>query len=239
MRKDATTCQRPIVRVLLAAVACALLATTPASAYVLGQFDWDGASVQGWDRDHDTWPDLSVQPGGVSGGYLQIQFPSLAEGAPGEDWYDLVSAPSAYLFAGDWNQNMTIEFDFFAEDTAPAGLAVRWGVEDGRTWSADLDTDGIVAGEWTSFDASLANWEDWILEPFVTEGDFLADLENIDWIGVYIFRDGTDEQTYGLDNFRLTIPEPHEYAMLALTLVVMGVAFRRRTAQTVKVSRGN
>ncbi len=227
---------------LLAVVSCALLVATPSSAYVLGQFDWDGGTVQGWDRDHETWQDLSVVPGGVSGDYLQIQFPSLdtpAEQAAGENWYDLVSAPSAYLFAGDWNQGMAIEFDFFAQDTAPAGLAVRWGVEDGRTWSYGLDTGGIEAGEWTSFDASLGNWEDWILEPFVSEGDYLADLENVDWIGVYIFREGPGEQIYGLDNFSLTIPEPHEYAMLAVALFMVGIALRRRKVkvQTVKVSR--
>lgn len=230
MRAERTTCRPTAAGLLTALVACLLLTAGTATAYVLGGFDWDGGTVQGWDRDHQTWPALTAPAGGgSSGGYLRIEFPALGGSSPGEDWYDLVSVPSSHLFAGDWDQNMTVEFDFFAENVAPAGLEVRMGVNDGRTWGYDLDTSSVTVGEWGSFDAPLASWEDWALEPFLSEGDYLADLENIDWIGVYIFRDGTGAENYGLDDFRLTIPEPHEYAMLSVTLFVIAISLRRRT----------
>lgn len=69
--------------------------------------------------------------------------------------------------------------------------------------------------------------QDWMF-PGATEDMFLADLAAIDWIGVYMYRQGSGAQLYGIDNFALMVPEPAECAMLAAALVAVGLGVRRR-----------
>ena len=60
-----------------------------------------------------------------------------------------------------------------------------------------------------------------------SEADFLYDLENISWVGIYIRRNTAVEQIYGIDNFQLWIPEPSEWMMMA-ALAAVWVVYRRR-----------
>jgi len=216
---------------LLAAATIALLiVAAPASAYVIGEFGWDGRGVQDWGRDHQTWPTLSAQASGAAApGYLSIDFPGLGGGEPAaEEWYALLSMPASHLFVADWEQEMAVGFDFFAEGVAPDSLEVPTDAEGVGTWDDDPDGSGTNAGEWAGWNMSLASLERLITEPPVSEGDYLASLENVDWIGVYVFHDGMDDQNLTLDDEKLMIPEPHEYAMLAIALVVTTAALRRK-----------
>lgn len=60
-----------------------------------------------------------------------------------------------------------------------------------------------------------------------TAEQFLADLAAIDWIGKYIFREDAGVEMYGLDNFRLLVPEPGQLALLGAVLLA-GLINRRR-----------
>jgi len=70
---------------------------------------------------------------------------------------------------------------------------------------------------------------DWITDPyFGTEEEFLSDLSDIEWVGLYIDRNTALEQFYGVDNFSLMIPEPGELIMLAFALIGVWISHRRR-----------
>ena len=82
---------------------------------------------------------------------------------------------------------------------------------------------------WSTQTASFANWQDWQYPgPGATESQYLADLGSIDWIGVYIYRGSGDEQIYGIDNFKLMVPEPAECFMLAAAVISSGMSLRRK-----------
>jgi hypothetical protein len=87
----------------------------------------------------------------------------------------------------------------------------------------------IGTGEWeTVRTAGLGNWQDWIVDPFATEEQFLSDLSGIDWVGIYINRNTAIQQFYGIDNFSLMIPEPAQMIMLAFSLLAVWIAVRRK-----------
>ncbi len=225
---------------LAGSLAMALAFLFPAvcvEAIVLGEHKWDDSTVMGWSRDRGDWPALT-NPGanGNPDGYLRIDFPAIGVD-PGPNWYDTVHTPATSLFAGNWSQQDWLQFDFWAEDTAPGGLQVRWGVDGGNTWGYVLDATGVQPGQWSTFQAPLANWQDWDISPFMSESQYLADLQAIDWVGVYIFRNGTGEENYGIDNFSLQVPEPEEWLMLGVALTVTAAALRRRHAVAVVAGR--
>lgn len=85
---------------------------------------------------------------------------------------------------------------------------------------------------WSSVTASLADWQDWVLGPGASEDMFLSDLSSINWIGIYVERNGAGAQGYGIDNFSLMVPEPSEYAMLAVALMGVLIFLRRSACRT-------
>lgn len=196
------------------------------AAVVLGEHDWETPSgtLEGWETG-DAWAGLSNP-----GGYLQITL-APTDPTPGPEWSTLVTVDAADLFAGNWTSDMWIEFDFMAQDYVPASLQVQWQGDSGYTWSYVI-TPSSTLGDWVGYGASFGNWEDWAF-PGATEELFLQDLSSIDWIGIYIFQSSPEGQIFGLDNFRLLVPEPHEYAMLAVALVVVLVTLRRRKAHEI------
>jgi len=171
----------------------------------------------------------------TSGGdhWLQIDFPSIGGGAPGSAWYETISVPAEDLFAGSWDTTMFLQYDFFAQNTPPAGMQVRFAGTNGNTWGYAIDTGGMATGDWHTYQASLSNWEDWRINPFLTEADYLADLESMDWIGLYLYRDGLGAETYGLDDFNLMVPEPAEIAFLGSALAAVVASIRRRKKSSV------
>jgi hypothetical protein len=208
-----------------------LLALPAWAEVILAEHDWDPTPADG------VWTAL----GGAAGvslsvtntaaphnNWLRVEFPDNDNQEPGEHWYETVKVDVADFFVGTWSTQMWVSFDFWAETAVPEELEVRWhSTASNNLWSYPLT--GAQAGQWTTFSAPLANWEDWTESFVVGIDDYLADLESIDWIGVYIFRDGTtDPEIYGLDDFKLTVPEPEEYAMLLAGLVTALLVYRTR-----------
>lgn len=224
-------------RAHLIAAACAVAFLLPsallADSIVGDRVDWDtygpseAWSAIGTSLDPDV-PAVSTGSGG-DGNWLKITFPDIsASPGPGAHWYETVRGPSDDLFALTWETDHWIEFDFWADSTLPGTLQVRWGDDDsGRTWGNTVSPSSI--GGWGSLKTdTFSSFENWKLSPLVDQDDFLADLGSVDWIGVYIFRDGTDEEIYGVDDFKLMVPEPEEYLMLAAALLTAFLVMRRQ-----------
>jgi len=204
-------------------------------------------SIVGVPVDWDTYPpspDWSALSGeatllettgnGNATDWLQITFEDIGS-TPGADWFDTVSGESSDLFALTWETDYWIEFDFWAGDVLPETLQVRWGVDGGRTWGNTVSPVAGVDSWGTIRTDSFSDYLNWQINPLDDEGEFLADLGAIDWIGVYIFRDGTDEEVYGVDDFKLMVPEPEEYLMLIAALVTAVLVLRRQRLATVPV----
>jgi hypothetical protein len=201
--------------------------------------DWDAppATPEPWYRQRDVVDLTTPGSGGHGGGYLNVRFPE-AGGTLPENAFDIVYTRSSSLFAGQWTHDMWVDFEFKAIDgsSPPDHIQIWWGVDGGNTWMSDDLNFGDVT-DWTKIQGPRFDFENWTADMFgLDEDDFLTDLGNIDWIGIYIWRGDSSEQIYGIDNFRLMIPEPSEWAMLALALAVSVVAVRRQRRNRVTAS---
>lgn len=194
---------------------------------ILGEMDWD-SGAEGWSSSYTTLDD------GVSQDWLAITFPTTVEPESGQDeWSDVIYVQAEDLFAGTWTTDSFIEFDFWAEDETPGALQVQWSSDTNSEVWAMVITPPSSTQEWTTYELSLSDWEDWMY-PGSTEDQYLSDLSTVDWIGIYIYRDGPDEQTYGLDNFKLTIPEPAEIFMLASAFIASAMSMRKKKKRLEK-----
>ncbi|MCX7590607.1 MAG: PEP-CTERM sorting domain-containing protein, partial [Kiritimatiellae bacterium] len=137
------------------------------------------------------------------------------------------------LFAGNWTTRHWVEFDFWAEDVVPGAVQLRWAAATNENyWSYNLMVTATQT--WTHLKATFDDWEAWMY-PGATEDQFLADLAAIDWIGVYVLRNSDIEQSYGIDDFTLVVPEPSQWAMLAAALTGSGLSLLRRRRGAGKV----
>jgi len=218
---------------------CAVLAAAAPLAQggsIIGSFDWDDGTLQEWSSD-ESWVTLSNPgSGGVDDtGYLRIALPDATGFLPPERWFALATAPASSLFAGSWTSDMWIEFDFWAEDVEPEYVQVRFAGDDGTEWRNtvfDSDTSTMRTQTWTQLtSAQFDSYTDWDYGGGSQE-DFVNDLASIDWIGVYIWRNTSAAQDYGIDNFRLMVPEPAESVMLlaCTATVVLSLRRKRRSA---------
>jgi hypothetical protein len=227
-------------RRLLAAAALGLILRTAPSAFgdaYLGKHDWD-SGPEPW-TSQDGWTVLTTEPsGGHTGGWLRVTFTNTTA-SPGDSWSDVARTSASNLYAGVWNRNMVIQFDFLAEDVLPNALQVRWqSATNDYVWGYVI-TPPTNTAAWGTYSAPLGVWSQWDIDPFGSEEQFLADLASIDWIGVYVTRTGTDEQSYGVDDFGLPIPEPGELAMLAVALSTSLASMRRKRRQAARGSGGH
>lgn len=226
---------RLTIYTLLAAALALSLATSPASATTLGVHDWettDSPTENTWTND-DTYITLTnlyqTSSGATTSGWLKIDY---AAGDPNSTGFetDYIYTPASELLAGDWTNKATFEFDFWASNTVPAMLHVVWhtGSTNDNIWSYTLTDPGT--NTWTHYVAPLLNWEDWLgTVAFATEEMYLSDLAQIDWIGIAIRRYNPNvNEYYGIDNFRLVIPEPAEIFMLAAALMTSAASLRRK-----------
>lgn len=178
---------------------------------IIGSFDWNDPGVDGWTSD-ESWVTLSnPESGGVDGGYLNIDLLDAIGFLPPERWFALATAPASSLFAGYWSSDMWIQFDFWADDFEPEYVQVRFAGEDATEWRNtvfDSDSSTMQTQTWTQLtSARFESYTDWDYGGGSQE-DFVNDLAAIDWIGVYIWRNTSVAQDYGIDNFRLMVPEP-------------------------------
>lgn len=208
-------------------LALCLAVATPWAArggVILGQFTWD-SGTQGWTSMHD-WANLGNPEGGD--GWLSITFdPTVLPESSQDEWSAVAKVQASDLFSGTWDDRMSIEFDFFSEDTPPTALQVMWKSTESEDLWAAVVTPSASTGQWTTHGVSFADWTDWMF-PGASEEQYLADLSTIDWIGVYIYRNGADEQTYGLDDFKLMIPEPSQFVLAGSAVAACLAALRRR-----------
>ena len=208
--------------------ALAVAATVACGDPIVALNDWNDGTLQGWAEDQ-AWVSLSNPGSGGIGdsGYLATQF-AAGRGLGQEETVVYVSSDS--LFAGTWTEDMWIEFDFWAEDVAPGAIGVQWESDDGTLWEQtvfDSSVDTLSLQTWTSFQASL-EYSYWSSVGSPSEQEYLDDLASINWVGVYVF-DGTgDGNLYGLDDFKLMVPEPSEYALAGAALLMMLLSVRRR-----------
>lgn len=202
-----------------------LLPTVLHADTIIGVIDWDtnipatpwaadpaGAAVSIIDAGDDDW--------------LRIDFSDAGSVDPDA----LISGRATDLFAGTWNADYWIEFDFWHDSDLPDALQVRWG-DDGSTnvWGTTLNPNAGAGGWQTLRTSNLGDGDAWDLG-LGDPSEYLTDLTSIDWIGVYIDWDGTGDDSFGVDDFSLMVPEPAELMMLAAALGV-GLLVMRRMRQ--------
>jgi len=195
---------------------------------ILGEHNWNVAdSLENW-TEGEAWVSLSnPNEGGLDDtGYLRITFDEA--GAGKEE--TVPHTPATALFAGAWKPEMWIEFNFWAEDVSPSDIEVRWqSSTNSDIWTYELTPPATQT--WTRFETALSySGSAWDIVDLGggTEDKYLADLSSIDWIGVYIRHEGGAGSFYGLDDFRLTIPEPPEFVMLLAALVTSAMSLRKK-----------
>lgn len=216
-------------RWLLACIAAVLLAAAARADSVVGTVhDWDPPPAQApWYSRFGVVNLTTPSSGGVGdSGYLNVSFGASADPAHA---FDVVYVSAASLFAGSWTSDMWVDFQFKTiGGAAPDHIQIWWGVDGGNTWMSDDLSFGDVS-DWARIRGPAFDFANWTPDVFGLDGDdFLADLSAIDWIGIYIWRGDSGPLIYGIDNFRLMIPEPGEWAMLAAALAAAGMALRRR-----------
>jgi len=197
---------------------------------IMAENDWDttpAGGVGNW-SPRGTSASVIENTSDASSDFLEIDFPGGIASGSGDQWHETVSTPSDDLFAGTWQTDFWIEFDFWAKDTQPDTLQIRWhGTANDNVYGYGVSPTAAV-GDWQTLKtATFSSVDDWRLGPGVTQSDFLADLDSIDWIGVYFFRNGTDAEVYGIDDFKLMVPEPSQYIMLGFALLTALLVRRR------------
>ena len=194
---------------------------------ILGSFDWDPYPGTTLWTSQNGWSTVSVpSSGGNNGGWLEITFPATANDPP-NNWYDVISAPATNLFVGQWNTNMWLQFDFWESNLVAGAVQIRWeSLTNDFVWSYSMPVLPAT-NTWGTLTAPLSNWADWEY-PGATASQYLSDLQTVDWVGIYIYRDTGAQQVYGVDNFMLMVPEPAEWVMLAAALVGLSTSLRRR-----------
>ena len=221
----------------IAALLCTALFCLPDSRadLILGETDWNAGGLAGWTTP-DSWVTLSNPgSGGIADtGFLQSDLALTAPGNEGvAEWWALMSTPATNLFAGTWNTNMWLTFDFWASNVAPGYVQVRWSGSSNRIWQFTVATNDFTTQTWASVaSATLADATLWSYGPSATQQQFLDDLASIDWIGVYVWRDTNVDQVYGLDDFQLMVPEPGQYYMLGLALLTTVYSFWKKRRES-------
>jgi hypothetical protein len=178
------------------------------------------------------WGNATVTPipsGGSGGGagWLNVTFTNTAAETPDSTWRDIAYTPSTNLFAGTWTTNNWITFDFYQSNVVAGGLAVVFGnTNNSDIWSYSL-TPTNSTGIWSTYMASFGDTANWTY-PFADTSQYLADLSAINWIGLYIYRDTTGQQVYGIDSVKLMVPEPAESVLLVAAMISSAIALRRK-----------
>jgi len=215
---------RPMAMIRILYAVAILILTSPlhsSAGVILGEMDWsDGA--EGWSSSYTTLNEADQE-------WLTITFPETVQPEGGDEWNDLIYVQAEDLFAGSWpSEGGFVEFDFWAEDEVPAEIQIQWSSEtNSEVWSQSL-TQPSSTQEWTTYEVGLGDWEDWMYSGAASEDQYLSDLSTIDWIGIYIEREGPGGQMYGLDNFKLVVPEPAEMILLGSALVASAMSLKKR-----------
>lgn len=167
---------------------------------------WDNGQLNGW-VDAMSYGATTTNPGT----YLRVAFPMQSILMPQEDGVAGGIEASGGAFYGDYVVigASDIGFSLMTDGHLPSviRLVLHSSVSD-REWTyAPLELSEHP-GEWVAnrvpLDFSCGRWR--LSGPGATEELFLADLKSVDRIGVRIQQQGTEAQTYCIDEFRLNGP---------------------------------
>jgi len=159
---------------------------------------WTGVDTAGW-YDDSTLVSMSNP-----GGYLNMGF-SLQYSPISEENITMCNVGSGFL-------PTNITFRFNALNVKPSALRVCFhSAESGNMWFVNLGKPEIAV--WTEyivpFDIDAVQW---VKGPNSKERTFLKDLQSVNWIGIYVRRNGDiAAQNYAIDNVNITgitMPNP-------------------------------
>ena len=131
--------------------------------------------------------------------------------------------------AADWSLGgFSVVFDFYSQSDIPAYLDIYIQSSSGYAWFLDV-TSQLTAGTWSEVSGSLSFGAGWynIEDGRTTSAQFLADVADMNEIGIMITYLGSGGEVYALDNFDV-IPEPTTWAFLGIAFLSVGFSFRDR-----------
>lgn len=218
------------VGVLLALLPCHKVR----AGVLISSNDWDYRPLaNNWTDQYDAAVITVAGTGGNTGKYLQVQFTDVVDFTTSNE-VEIVAAPATNFLVGTpFVENMYVSFDFWSSNTTPDGLKLVFqSSANDSYWSYAFSPETSTG--WVSYTAMFST-NGWVSsDPGQTPEQFLADLQSVSWIGVYIDRDTRDQEFYGIDNFMLWVPEPGEWAMILLAILLSLAANRRRAAQEAR-----
>lgn len=207
-----------------------LFAVPGAKGAILALEDFSGGfgDFSATSRDGTTFDPLSHN----AGGWIEGTFDSQVFPAPETDAF-YVNAGTDFL--GDYvTPGLTqIRFDFRSTDIVPSDLIIRMK-SGANVYSYQFS--GLVLNSWQTLTVDL-DWDfGW---SGASEAGFNSMLSSVTQIDIQITRNGTDAQTYQLDNFETldtnigdpgapsAVPEPAVLSMFVTAMFVL-MAGRRR-----------
>jgi hypothetical protein len=129
---------------------------------------------------------------------------------------------------------LTINFDFYAQTTAPGALALYFATAT-HIWAIDVLSLYTPAVGWNSELAIPTSYSaGWAPQNGAwTESDFLTDWASVSWLGFYVQASSPATEYYGFDNLHLnlSVPEPETLWMIMAVVLSLCVTFRGRIAE--------
>ena len=97
-----------------------------------------------------------------------------------------------------------ISFRFVALNSLPSAVRLYFHSSlNGHFWYVNL-TPPPVTGDWVAYDVPVNSAVRWIMGPDGNVEQFNSDIEWIDWVGVYVRRNGdVGAQNYAIDDFHV------------------------------------
>jgi hypothetical protein len=215
-----------------------LAACQALSAPIIGYVDDWQSGAEGWSISHVYGGIGNIaDPASVGGqSALGITADTAGNFVPLED-----KIFNATTLAGGLNYStgggglgiQSIQFSFYSDagrdNNLPAALELYF-MSGGAIWRYNILPSLGSGGGWSSVFANInsPSWFSYTRDA----GDFAFDLTSVDEIGAIItYQPNLNGQVYGIDNFSLNdipVPEPEEYAMLAMLAISLAYVFRNK-----------
>jgi hypothetical protein len=166
---------------------------------------WSGSGLRGW-----TNTDGSVSLSNP-GGFLNTSFGAQSQPAT------QAGIVRTNIISGVLPTNISFSIKAFDCEPSAARVYLHSSAQD-RYWYAPLAR--LQANVWTLCDIPVAYSDAWICNPSMTESDFRSDMLSIDWVGVYVRRNGSPSaQNYGIDDFLIQgVVQPSGLSISGLVL---------------------
>lgn len=213
----------------LAAIACCALCVICAVAragVVTGTPEQWNSGFQGWTNAAGA-SDAVLEN---SDGWLRLRFTGYSGPPPagGDETIRTWGAPATDMFVGNYSNAdaIGVRFSFRATNQAPSQFELQFE-SGGHLWYYALSTN-VAINSWTDYEIPFDYNAGWDSDFGWSASTFLSDLESVDWIGLYIAREGSQDQAYELDDFELFVPEPAGICLLASAVAALACTYGRR-----------